>query len=54
MSDGFQVGGESEMEFLTEVQRRRTNRAWPFQQDYVMCDDTHRRARASPAFVVKK
>ncbi len=36
------------------LQRRRTNRVWPFQQDYVMCDDTHHRARASPAFVVKK
>ncbi len=39
MSDDFKVGGENEMEFLTEVQRRRTNRAWPFQQNYVLCED---------------
>ncbi len=48
MSDDFKVGGENEMEFLTEVQRPRTNRAWHFQQDYVMCE-----ARASLASVDK-
>ncbi len=56
MSDDFKVWGENEMEFLNVVQRRKTNRAWPFQHDYVMCEDVHehRRARASQAFVVKK
>ncbi len=34
--------------------KRRTIPAWPFQQDYVMCEDSHRRARANWAFVVKK
>ncbi len=29
------------LQFLNEVQRRRTNRAWPFQHDYVMCEDVH-------------
>ncbi len=52
----LKLGGENEIEFLNEVQRRRTNRVWPFQQDYIMCKDAHAhlRARASRAFVVKK
>ncbi len=54
MWDDFKVGGENEMEFLNEVQRRRTNRVWSFQLDYVMCEDVHHRARASQAFVVKE
>ncbi len=41
MSDDFKV-------------KRRTIRAWPFQQDDVMCEDSHRRVRANWAFVVKK
>ncbi len=41
MSDDFKVGGENEMEFLNEVQRQRTNCAWSFQHDYIMCEDVH-------------
>ncbi len=42
--------------FRTEVHRRRTNHAWPFQRHYVMCEvaHAHRRASARRAFVVKK
>ncbi len=54
MSDDFKVGVENEMVFLTEVQRWRTNHTWALQQDYVTCEDEHRRARASWAFVGKK
>ncbi len=41
MSDDFKGGGENEMEFLNEVQRQRTNCAWSFQHDYIMCEDVH-------------
>ncbi len=42
--------------FWTGVHSRRTNHAWPFQRDYVMCEVTHTHCRASARqiFVVKE